>query len=78
MPLRYEPKRRLRARGPDGDIEMFLRGNLTLGEAMARAGYPPERYRYIAGERILDASVMLKGCPEIEAGTVEAIPKRRG
>lgn len=78
MPLRYEPKRRLRARGPDGDIEVFLRGNLTLGEAMGRAGFPPDRYRYIARERVLDPGVMLKDCPEIEAGTVEAVPKRRG
>ena len=68
MPLKYEPKRRLVIDDPYGDrLELFFRGNMTIGQVMNSLGFPPDHYRLTISDEPLHPGDMLKEIEDIEA-----------
>lgn len=74
MPLKYEPKRRLQVKLPSGEQrELFLRGNMTVGEALRQLGFTSEKWCLSLHGSPLEAAKMLKDY-DVEAGILKIWP----
>lgn len=68
MPLKYETKRRLQIKLPSGEQrELFLRGNMTVGEVLKRLGFSPDEHCLILNLKTLKPTKMLKEYEDIES-----------
>lgn len=61
MPLKYEPKLLIHVLSTDGTVtDLFIRGNATEADVLAKLGLPSGQYRLYHENRLLEEGKSLK------------------